>query len=183
MRGLHLLIQNELMKIYSKKRTWFFLVSLIIFVSIAVFINYKAEPNGNWKEKAASEIQMLKKDLKNAPEDSQDVLKKDIEQLQYSLDNDINPYKKNSWTFLSLTSGIMSIITLYSIIIASGIMSSEYTDGTIKPLLTRPYSRMQILFSKYLSLIIISLTMILELSSLLNSNEENKHSSIHFKVL
>ncbi|AIE58955.1 hypothetical protein MGA3_11695 [Bacillus methanolicus MGA3] len=60
MRGLHLLIQNELMKIYSKKRTWFFLVSLIIFVSIAVFINYKAEPNGNWKEKAASEIQMLK---------------------------------------------------------------------------------------------------------------------------
>lgn len=75
---------------------------------------------------------------------------------KYIIENKYNINKENN-----LRSGIKSLITdyeifivLFIIIISSSIVSSEFKDGTIKQLLTRPYTRNTVLLSKYITCII-----------------------------
>ena len=51
---------------------------------------------------------------------------------------------------------IMFIIIIYSVIMATSSIANEYSSGTIKLLLIRPYSRKKVLTAKILSVIIIS---------------------------
>lgn len=46
---------------------------------------------------------------------------------------------------------------MFAVIVASMIIASEFSGGTIKLLLTRPYSRLQILWSKYIVTILYGL--------------------------
>ncbi|MGM7684141.1 ABC transporter permease [Cytobacillus sp. Hm23] len=62
------------------------------------------------------------------------------------------------WTFIEESSGLTAIITLFTVIIAGGIVATEFTQGTIKLLLIRPVSRTKILLSKYLSTMFFALT-------------------------
>ena len=59
--------------------------------------------------------------------------------------------------FFSSYGQIYVLPTLFAVIIASMIIASEFSGGTVKLLLTRPYSRMQILWSKYIVTIIYGL--------------------------
>lgn len=69
-----------------------------------------------------------------------------------------NPNKgTTSAQFFSSYGQIYVIPTLFAVIVASMIIASEFSGGTIKLLLTRPYSRMQILWSKYIVTIFYSL--------------------------
>ncbi|MGM0123984.1 ABC-2 type transport system permease [Enterococcus sp. AZ194] len=56
--------------------------------------------------------------------------------------------------FFSSFGQLYVLPTLFAVIIASMIIAAEFSGGTIKLLLTRPYSRMQILWSKYIVAII-----------------------------
>lgn len=53
--------------------------------------------------------------------------------------------------------GITSIINLFIVIISSTIVASEFSQGTIKFLLIRPFSRSQILLSKIITAFIMAL--------------------------
>lgn len=75
---------------------------------------------------------------------------------KYIIDTGKNVLKQND-----LRSGIADVVNdyeiftiLFVIIIASGIVSSEFKDGTIKQLLVKPYKRTTILLAKYLTCII-----------------------------
>lgn len=78
---------------------------------------------------------------------------------KYIMDNKIDANKVND------TRGILiNLFTEYEIyiffvivIITAGIVSSEYSKGTIKQLLLTPYTRTQILVSKYVTCILVSL--------------------------
>lgn len=56
--------------------------------------------------------------------------------------------------FISGASSPMTIITALGIIWAAGIMSSEFSTGTIKLLLIRPVSRTKILWAKYVVVVL-----------------------------
>lgn len=80
----------------------------------------------------------------------------DVAINKYIVDTKYNLEKENN-----LRSGIKDLIDDYEvfimvfiIIISAGIVSSEFKDGTIKLLLTKPYTRSTILLSKYLTCII-----------------------------
>ncbi len=79
-----------------------------------------------------------------------------IEQQQYYLDHDINPTEPGAPTFVRefLQHAIQLLLPLLVMIIASDIVSSEHSAGTVKLLLTRPVKRWRILFSKYMTLIL-----------------------------
>lgn len=62
-----------------------------------------------------------------------------------------------SATFFSSYGQIYVLSTLFAVIVASMIIASEFSGGTIKLLLTRPYSRLQILWSKYIVTILYGL--------------------------
>lgn len=162
---LNLLIRNELMKLFSKKSTLCFFISLLLIVIMAVLLNNTMEPKydeQSWKDQAKSELSMHKKELKEIDPEYKHFVEEDIKKLEFYLKHDINPYEKSSWSFVSFAIGITAFITLFAVIISSGIMANEYSGGTIKLLLTRPRSRIQILLSKYLAVIIVTVMMIIE---------------------
>lgn len=75
---------------------------------------------------------------------------------KYIIDTKHNVLKENN-----LRTGLKDLIIDYElfimifvIVIASGIVSSEFKDGTAKLLLTKPYSRSKILLGKYLACLI-----------------------------
>lgn len=73
--------------------------------------------------------------------------------------------------FASLTE-MTSFLNLFVVIVAASIVAEEFSRGTIKFLLIRPYTRSQILFSKFIVCLIYSTigTVILYVSSLVSAN-------------
>ena len=55
------------------------------------------------------------------------------------------------------SSGMMSLVTLLMIIASAGIVASEFSQGTIKMLLSRPVKRWKILTSKYVTVLLFGL--------------------------
>lgn len=65
---------------------------------------------------------------------------------------------KTNWEYmndLAIAAGVF--ITLFAVIIASSTIAAEFSDGTIKQLMIRPYSRQSILVSKFIAIILYSL--------------------------
>jgi len=79
-----------------------------------------------------------------------------VKQEQYYLDHNINPNAPGAPTFVRvfLENSIGLFIPLMVMVIASDLVSSEYSLGTVKLLLTRPVKRWKILLSKYITLIL-----------------------------
>lgn len=79
-----------------------------------------------------------------------------IQEQQYYLDNNINPREPGAPTFVRifLENAVHLLLPLFIMIIAADLVSSEYRDGTIKLLLTRPVERWKVLLSKYITLIL-----------------------------
>lgn len=77
-----------------------------------------------------------------------------IQQLQYYLENDVNPNEPSGVTFTRgfMNNSIQLFIPLLVVAMASDLVSGERTSGTIKMLLTRPVRRWKILLSKLITL-------------------------------
>lgn len=71
---------------------------------------------------------------------------------EYYIENNINIKNEYDarYTLMHLNESYGIFIIVYGIIIAGTIVSNEFQKGTIKLLLTRPYSRNKILLSKYI---------------------------------
>lgn len=80
---------------------------------------------------------------------------------EYRIENNIPPNQETHlWTFVDEAKTIISFAGLFTIIIAAGMVANEFSNGTIKLLLIRPISRMKILLSKYVTVILFGLMMI-----------------------
>ncbi|MCD9023684.1 ABC transporter permease [Cohnella silvisoli] len=67
----------------------------------------------------------------------------------------------SNWNMMMMESYILFIlVTIFTVVIASETVAGEFTWGTIKLLLIRPWSRSTILLSKYLSTLMFALTFI-----------------------
>lgn len=67
----------------------------------------------------------------------------------------------NTWLYMnSVVYGLMILVTLFTVIVGSGNVAAEFSDGTIKQLLIRPHSRVKILLSKYLVVLSYSLLLL-----------------------
>ena len=62
------------------------------------------------------------------------------------------------WFFSYLEAEVvLSLVTIFAVIIAADSVAGEFSTGTIKLLLIRPWSRSKILLSKYISLLLFIL--------------------------
>jgi ABC-2 type transport system permease protein len=68
-----------------------------------------------------------------------------------------NDHPTNWMVTMLETSIIMQLITIFTVVQASETVAGEFTWGTIKLLLIRPWSRSSILLSKFLSVILFAL--------------------------
>lgn len=78
---------------------------------------------------------------------------------RYYIENNISLDSNSRDLFINLFGNYELFILLVGIVIAGSIVSEEFNRGTIKLLLVKPYSRIKILFSKFIvCLIILALT-------------------------
>lgn len=84
---------------------------------------------------------------------------------KYIIENNINLYKENTVrnNLINSLDNYMILIIILIIIVSGTIISSEFSKGTIKQLLVRPYTRTSILLSKFISTVIILIISIIYL--------------------
>jgi len=160
--SLYPLVRNETLKIMKKKR--FLVVVLILAVLIPVFTYAQMKVAQNNIEKFGQdwrrELQQRITDIQNTlgsdrvPEEWKKFRRVMVQQLQYYLDNDVNPQSPDGVTFTRsfMQNAVTLFIPLLVMSIASDLVSSERSTGTIKMLLTRPVRRWKILASKLITL-------------------------------
>ncbi|QFG00898.1 ABC transporter permease [Psychrobacillus glaciei] len=160
------LIRNEWLKLWSKKATWVMvvLVALLMigFAGINKWINNQSESRVDWKQDSQEKITTSEGQLAipNLTKDQKQQFKESIEVEKYRLEHNIAPIDLDEEKyFISDIPGMLSIITLFTVVVAAGIVASEFSQGTIKMLLTRPVKRWKILTSKLITVGIFAIVM------------------------
>lgn len=157
------LIDNEMMKLMAKKRILVIAAIIAVLVILFTYAQYKMietqrEKLGtsDWRTILQQQIIDTQNRLSSSrlsPEWKQQ-LQISLQQQQYYLDHDINPSEPGAPTFTRtfLENSIDLLIPLMVMVIASDLVSSEHSLGSIKLLLTRPVRRWRVLLSKYITL-------------------------------
>ena len=162
------LVQNELMKIFRRPGTYVMIVILIVATSVAGAF-FKYQDNGNsdkvdpkWEQNLKEENSALKKQSASSGTGlEKEYFKKTIAINDYRLKHHLPPeHDYNIWTFVQDASNFITLAGLFTIIVSAGIVASEFNWGTIKLLLIRPISRNKILASKYMTVLLFALFML-----------------------
>ncbi|MBX9973158.1 ABC transporter permease [Cytobacillus firmus] len=162
------LIQNEWMKIFRRPGTYVMIGLLLIMTTVAgAFIKYQESggtvpDNTEWKRGLQTQNESYQKQLEEmgemAPREMKEQYQREIAINEYRIKNDISPNQEYSvWGFVSDTSQLIEFAGLFTIIIAGGIVASEFSWGTIKLLLIRPIKRVKILGAKYITVVLFGL--------------------------
>ncbi len=160
------LVENEIAKMIRKRR--FQVVLLILFVLVAVF-SYAEQRAAlqlanqlgttDWhvrlQEQITHAINRLNSPFLSAAQKA--ALQATISEGQYELEHDVNPFAPGAASFMKsfMDEGIALLIPMLVIVIASDMVSSEMSGGTIKLLLTRGVSRGKVLASKLVALFLL----------------------------
>ncbi len=91
-------------------------------------------------------------------------VEKEYKEAKYKLDNKMYGNDKDISLIEMLNSSVTTpifLVIIAVIMIAGSIMADEYSKGTIKQLLLRPYTRSQILFSKFITALLVSIMFLL----------------------
>jgi len=164
------LIFNEQIKIYIRKSTWVMYALILLLVLGIAFIEVAFETHevksfgDDWKTVLKAENEKLLKEQEEFERkleegDYEYIFQPDMDQYEinsFYLAENIKPVKFGAWQFVHGLKIVLSIISLFTIIVAANIVSSEHRWGTIKLLLIRPISRSTIILSKYLSVLLFA---------------------------
>lgn len=113
-------------------------------------------------------------DAKSDGQNSKAKLEDNIKLALYQLDNDkldntanqmtlfetYEPEQITFWTVFLTSTSLVTVVALLAIVIAGGIVSSEFSQGTVKFLLINPVKRWKILMSKYFTVITVGYIML-----------------------
>ncbi|AOV06433.1 ABC transporter permease [Sporosarcina ureilytica] len=181
------LIQNEWMKLWQKKSTWVMVLLLFLIVpgmmglmkwlhglddrvdsqtqNGVIEIQVESEEASyDWKVVVENELAYIQERL-----NAKDLSKVELQELEgkekileYRLANSIEPLETPSReSMMTDTSGFTSIVLLFTVVVAAGIVAAEFSQGTIKMLLSRPVRRWKILTSKFVTVNMFSALLIL----------------------
>lgn len=163
------LLENENMKIYRRPGTWvMFSILLALLLIVALFTKFVLEDpiTNSWEEAIVAKNSQYEMIVSEGamPKAAIDYYEREIKMNEYRLDQGIPPVETRSfWGYMMSTVNLISVVTMFTIIVGAGIVASEFTWGTIKLLLIRPASRAKILLSKYVSTFVFALVMLLVL--------------------
>lgn len=166
------------MKLIAKKRL--IVIAIIIGVLVALFTYAQLKQVQTQREKLGTTdwrtiLQQQIIDTQNRLSSSRITpewkkqLQISLQQQQYYLDKNINPTEPGAPTFMRmfLENSIDLFIPLMVMVIASDLVSSEHSLGSIKLLLTRPVRRWKVLLSKYITLV-LAISLIIAMSGILS---------------
>ncbi|WP_421380071.1 ABC transporter permease [Bacillus salacetis] len=169
------LIKNEWIKIFSRPGTYVMIGLLVVLViGVGSVMKFTENPDtsnvseGDWKQQTQMQIESDKQYLSENPGGmNEQYIEQQIAINEYRLENDIKPESgQSTWSFVNFNANFVEFVGLFTIIIAAGIVASEFTWGTIKLLLIRPISRTKILLSKYITVLLFGISLLLILFAL-----------------
>ncbi|HSP22219.1 MAG TPA: ABC transporter permease subunit [Planococcus sp. (in: firmicutes)] len=163
------LVWNEQIKLYAQKSTWIMIVLIAAIVLgtglLAKFMGSgiaTEEYGADWQTELQEENAALAKEMEE-DEFAGFANPFVIQKNEYYLENDIKPLPYDGWEYVLENAALTSLLSLFTIIVAAGIVSNEFKWGTIKLLLIRPISRTKILLSKYVSVLLFALTLLVSM--------------------
>lgn len=142
------LLINEYIKLFNKKEIYIYIFISFIFVLLTCFLyKYKISETGLLKneENKINYIENAKM-LKNSNNIEDKIIGEYILKTKYN----INKVNDGRGMIINFYNEFELVIVVFIIIISSKIVYKEFNNKTISQLLTVPYSRGQILFSKYI---------------------------------
>jgi ABC-2 type transport system permease protein len=166
------LIENEWMKIFRRTGTYVMIGLLVLMVTVTgAFIKYQEQgisvpDNENWEQGLQMENTSLVKQLEemgdSVPNSTIYYYERQISLNEYRMEHQISPNEEYSiWSFVNDASLMIDFAGLFTIIIAAGIVASEFNWGTIKLLLIRPIKRGKILASKFITVLLFGVLMMI----------------------
>lgn len=133
-------------------------------VTIAKFGN--VEQAKDWKKELTTANQEIEGYMEMTPQQLKD--SKDTtggigewKKNQYYLDHNIQPADYNAFGFVKSSLSILTIAFFTVVVYASSMIAKEYNWGTYKFLMIRPASRLEILSSKFIALMIFAISLYL----------------------
>ncbi|SDW97959.1 ABC transporter permease [Paenibacillus sp. CF384] len=162
------LIQNENMKVYRRWRTWIMVGIMIGIVFTASILDWhydKTPSSETWQKQVEEQKADAEKELADPKTDegSKKYYKDRIALIDYRLEHDIRPEVGTMWSGINGSATLVILITLFMVIIAGDSLAGEFSTGTIKLLLIRPANRLKILISKYISMILFGIFLLIVL--------------------
>lgn len=157
------LLANENLKIYSRVRTWVLAALVLVAIGLTgwVLAAHPSPVSANWKASLRTTDASLKKEIAEdgarMPRAVVEQLKSQIAVNQYYIAHNLAPGRETGWTFARTAENIVSVSTVFVLVIAGDIVASEFAGGTIKMLLTQPVSRTRILLAKYVAVLLFGL--------------------------
>lgn len=157
------LVKNESIKLLKRPSTYIMIALIVVGTILFGFLtqwlhsNSKNDSNNDWKQGLQQDIELYEQEYENTNEEwYKNWMESQIAINQYRIENDIPPsyVDYSMWSFIDESSLMITFVGLFVIIIASGIVANEYSRGTIKMLLVKPYKRWKILLSKYITVIL-----------------------------
>ena len=161
-------VKNEWIKMWSQKNAWIMLIITIAILSLVTGLNkYFDDPSATTEERLASNEAYLE-NLKtwasygeDTPEDTA-YYNDEFAKVDYRIANDLPSEEtmsrsENNNFLLSIS---IMMVSIFTTVIAAGIVSNEFGTGTIKMLLTRPVARWKILLSKLVASIFYGLVLL-----------------------
>ena len=181
MSSFFTLVSIENMKLWKRISTkvMFLIMIIIIFVATGFYKYYTVSQkvpstiavSENWKQELQTNLVLQKTQLKQFDDETSRMakvsvgpLKKTIAEGEYEIKNNIKPEaKKSIWersTEFSTNAGYSGIIALLLIIACSALVAGEFSEGTMKMMISRPYKRSEILSAKLVATIIYGLELL-----------------------
>lgn len=160
------LVHNEWVKIFKQISTYIMIGLLVVLVmaagALTKYLDSKAsEPKSDWKQELTAENNALKQNMEGAKfvaPSLKEYTNRQIAINEYRIEHDLEPDRKSTvWTYLKDSADFISFAGLFVIIIAAGIVANEFSWGTIKILVVKPYKRWKILLAKYATVVLFLL--------------------------
>ena len=174
-------IENTKMWKRISTRVMLFIMIFIVIAASSIYryrlyivgANLNATPavSASWQTDLQKEITDAKAEIKHADSGTNNAsersrvgeLQKTIAEDQYRLDNNISQQEPNSiWTKItdfSTSAGYGSLIALLLIIACAAAVAGEFSEGTIKMAISRPYHRHEILSAKLIASLLYGITL------------------------
>jgi len=173
------LVENETLKILRRKRFRVVLLVLAVLLSVVVFgqarhrRSHEGEQGaGSWRTRVEGRVAQMERRLsqtRNMPETWARWSRFEVGRLKYHLEKGIDPESVTGPLFSRGFAGLGSVLLLPLLVAVLGadLVSSEFSEGTMTLLLTRPVARWKVLLSKYVAMVLFT-TLTLLLAALLS---------------
>lgn len=148
------LVLAEIVKLYYKTSVKI-MAALLVLGVCALALMPANEPSGDWVQRLNKQNEGYQEIIEASSGISPRVegyYRQQIELNEYRINEQLPPVTAEK--FMNTIMNLNLLVELFVVIIAAGLIGSEYSSGTIKLLLIRPRSRLSIIMSKWITAIV-----------------------------